>query len=106
MKVLETRRMNECMRFRRYRKENGRTTKTMEIPWSLWLRVKSSVMPGVPGFIKAEAARDRIAVVEELLRAGNKSEWIADVTGLTGQRVRQIKARMKPEIDIFRRRAS
>ena len=85
------------MRMRRYRKPNGRTVKTMELPWVLWVRVRSTVEKAVPGFVKAEAARDRIAVVEKLLREGNKSEWVADTVGLTGQRVRQIKARMRKD---------
>lgn len=80
---------------RRYEKMNGRKVKTMELPWSLWLRVRPSVMKGVPGFEATEAARDRIAEVEAYLRNGHKSEYVADLFGMTGQRVRQIKARMK-----------
>jgi hypothetical protein len=67
----------------------------MELPWSLWLRVRTGVLKGLPGFERTEAARDRIADVEHLLRQGHKSEYVADVAGLTGQRVRQIKCRMK-----------
>jgi hypothetical protein len=52
-------------------------------------------MKGLPGFERTEAARDRIVEIERLLREGNKSEWIAEVSGVTPQRVRQIKARMK-----------
>lgn len=80
---------------RRHRKVNGRIVKSMEIPWSLWLRVRSSVMRALPGYEKTEAARDRIAVIQNHLNNGEKSEWIAAVTGVTPQRVRQIKARMK-----------
>jgi hypothetical protein len=78
---------------RKYEKENGRRVKTMELPWTLWLRVRTSVMKGVPGYEKTEAARDRIAQVKALLAEGNKSEYIAAVVGVTPQRVRQIKAR-------------
>lgn len=81
---------------RRYRKANGRSVKTMELPWSLWLRVRPSVMRGVPGFERTEAARDRIAEIKHLLAAGHKSEYIAALHGVTPQRVRQIKARCKP----------
>lgn len=76
---------------RRYRKDNGRVVKTMELPWSLWLRVRPSVLKGVPGFVKTEAARDRIAQVQTLLREGAKPEWVAAVTGVTRQRVQQIR---------------
>jgi hypothetical protein len=92
-KCLETRRTGQ-LAMRRYLKANGRRVKTMELPWSLWLRVRPSVLRGLPGFEKSEAARDRIAEIQHLLRGGNKSEWIAEVTGVTPQRVRQIKARM------------
>lgn len=91
---LETRR-NGPLTMRRYRRPNGRVVRSMELPWSLWLRVRPSVLRGVRGFEKAEASRDRIADIQALLRAGNKSEWIAAVTGVTPQRVRQIKARLK-----------
>lgn len=94
MKCLETRKQG-CLTVRTRLTDAGRRVKTMELPWSLWLRVKPSVMKGVPGFEKTELARERIARVKTLLAAGNKSEYIADVEGLTGQRVRQIKARMK-----------
>jgi len=80
---------------RRYRKANGRTVRTMELPWSLWLRVRPTVMKGMPGFEKTEAARDRIALIQQYLAAGEKSEWIAATVGVTGQRVRQIKGRMR-----------
>jgi len=80
---------------RRYEKHNGRRVKTMEIPWSLWLRVRPSVMKGVPGFVQGEAARDRIAVIEQHLQNGEKPEWIAAVAGVSRQRVQQIKARMR-----------
>ena len=92
MKVLETRREG-CLTMRRHLKDNGRRVKTMEIPWTLWLRVRPTVMKAVPGYEKTEAARDRIAVVRQMLAAGEKSEYIAAVVGLTGQRVRQIKCR-------------
>lgn len=91
---LETRR-NGCLTMRRYRKPNGRTVKTMEMPWSLWLSVRTGVMKRIPGYEKTEASRDRIADIQALLRAGEKSEYIADLFGVTGQRVRQIKCRMK-----------
>lgn len=94
-RCLETRRTG-CLTVRRYRKDNGRTIKTMELPWSLWLRVRPSVMRSVPGFERTEASRDRIADIERLLRQGYKSEYIAAVHGVTPQRVRQIKARGKP----------
>lgn len=93
-RCLETRRSG-CLTTRRYEKANGRRVKTMEIPWTLWLRVRSSVMRGLPGFEVAEAKRDRIAEIERLLQAGNKSEWIAEVTGVTPQRVRQIDVRRR-----------
>lgn len=93
-RCLETRRTG-CLTMRRYEKPNGRRVKTMELPWSLWLRVRPSVMKGVPGFDAAEAARDRIAEIERHLQAGQKSEWIAAVVGVTPQRVRQILARMR-----------
>lgn len=80
---------------RRYRKDNGRTVRTMELPWTLWLRVRSSIMRGMPGFEAREAARDRIAHMESLLRQGHKSEYVAAVVGVTPQRARQVKARMK-----------
>ena len=91
-RCLETRRSG-CLTMRKYEKENGRRVKTMELPWTLWLRVRTSVMKGVPGYEKTEAARDRIAQVKALLAEGNKSEYIAAVVGVTPQRVRQIKAR-------------
>lgn len=94
MKCLETRKIYG-LKWRRYRKPNGRTVKTIELPWTLWVHVRSTVLKALPGYEKAEAARDRIAVVEALLREGNKSEWIADTVGLTGSRVRQILARMR-----------
>lgn len=75
------------------RKDNGRRVKTMEIPWTLWLRVRSSVLKGLPGYEKAEAARDRMALVHQMRAQGHKTEYIAAVTGLTGQRVRQILTR-------------
>lgn len=93
-KCLETKRQGHFT-MRRYRKPNGRIVKSMEIPWSLWLRVRPSVMKGVPGFEKTEAARDRIAEVQRLLRAGEKHEYIAATVGVTRQRVGQIKCRMK-----------
>ena len=77
---------------RRYEKPNGRRVKTMEIPWTLWLRVRPSVLRGLPGYEKAEAARDRIAHIKALLAEGNKSDYVAAVVGVTPQRVRQIKA--------------
>lgn len=90
-RCLETRRTG-CLTLRRYEKANGRRVKTMELPWSLWLRVRPSVMRAIPGFERTEAARDRIAHVRALLAEGNKSEYVAAVVGLTPQRVRQIKA--------------
>lgn len=93
-KCLETRKSGS-LTLRRYRKANGRIVRTMELPWSLWLRVRASALKGLPGFERTEAARDRIAEVEHLLRQGHKSEYVAAVAGLTGQRVRQIKGRMK-----------
>jgi hypothetical protein len=75
------------------RKDNGRRVKTMEIPWSLWLRVRPSVLKGLPGYERAEAARDRMALVRQLREQGHKTEYIAALTGLTGQRVRQILSR-------------
>ena len=95
MRVLETRR-DGCLTMRRCIKDNGRRVKTMELPWSLWLRVRSDVLRGVPGFEKTEAARDRIATVKRMLAAGDKPEYIAAVVGLTRQRVQQIKQRSKP----------
>lgn len=91
MKTLETRRTG-CLTMRRHLKDNGRRVKTMEIPWTLWLRVRSSVMKGVPGYEKTEAARDRIAVIQNMLAAGDKPEYIAAVVGVTRQRVQQIKS--------------
>jgi hypothetical protein len=76
---------------RRHLKANGRRVKTMELPWSLWLRVRPTVMKGVPGYEKAEAARDRIALVKNMLAAGDKPEYIAAVVGVSRQRVQQIK---------------
>lgn len=76
---------------RRFRKNNGRTVKSMEMPWSLWLRVRSSVLRGLPGFEKTEAARDRIAEVKRLLAENHTHEVIARMTGLTRQRIGQIK---------------
>jgi hypothetical protein len=95
MKCLETRRQHGCLKMRRYEKDNGRRVKTMEIPWTLWLRARSNVMAGLQGYEKTEAARDRIAQVKVLLAEGNKSAYIAAVIGVTPQRVRQIKARSK-----------
>lgn len=92
MKCLETRR-NGCLTMRRLIKDNGRRVKTMELPWSLWLRVRPNVLRGLPGYEKTEAARDRVAVIQQMLAAGEKTEYIADVVGVTGQRVRQIKCR-------------
>ena len=92
MKCLETRR-NGCLTMRRLIKDNGRRVKTMEIPWTLWLRVRPNVLRGLPGYKKTEAARDRVAVIQQMLAAGEKTEYIADVVGVTGQRVRQIKCR-------------
>lgn len=91
MKTLETRRTG-CLTMRRHLKANGRRVKTMEIPWTLWLRVRASVMKGVPGYEKAEAARDRIAVIQGMLANGDKPEYIAAVVGVTRQRVQQIKS--------------
>lgn len=91
MKVLETRRQG-CLTMRTRLLDNGRRVKTMELPWSLWLRVRPSVMKAVPGFERTEAARDRIAIVRQMRARGLKSEYIAAVVGLTGQRVRQILA--------------
>lgn len=93
-RCLETRR-DGCLVTRRYLRANGRRVKTMELPWSLWLRVRPSVLKGLPGFEKTEAARDRIADIEIMLKAGDKPEYIAAVHGVTRQRVQQIKARMK-----------
>lgn len=92
MKVLETRR-DGCLTMRRIQKDNGRRVKTMEIPWTLWLRVRSTVTKALPGYERTEAARDRVAVINQMLAAGEKTEYIADVVGVTGQRVRQIKCR-------------
>lgn len=92
MKCLETRRIG-CLTMRRLIKDNGRRVKTMELPWSLWLRVRSTVMRDIAAFERTEAARDRVALVINLLAEGNKTEYIADVVGLTGQRIRQIKCR-------------
>jgi hypothetical protein len=80
---------------RRYEKDNGRRVKTMELPWTLWLRVRSSVMKGMPGYERTEAARDRIAVIQRMLADGDKPEYIAAVVGVTRQRVQQIKDRSK-----------
>jgi hypothetical protein len=95
VKVLETRATPEGLKWRRYEKPNGRRVKTVELPWSLWLRVRPTVLKGLPGFARTEAARDRIAEIERHLADGQKSEWIAAVAGVTPQRVRQIKARMR-----------
>jgi len=95
MKCLETRRQHGCLRMRRYQKDNGRRVKTMEIPWTLWLRARSNVMRGLPGYEKTEAARDRIAVIKAMLADGDKPEYIAAVVGVTRQRVQQIKDRSK-----------
>lgn len=92
MKVLETRREG-CLTMRRIEKDNGRRVKTMEIPWTMWLRVRSTVTKALPGYEKTEAARDRVAVIKQMLDAGEKTEYIAAVVGVTGQRVRQIKCR-------------
>lgn len=94
MKCLETRRSG-YLTMRRYRTQNDRRIKTMEIPWALWLRARSNVMNGLPGFERAEAARDRIALVKQLLNEGHKHEYVAAVTGLTRARVGQIKHSMK-----------
>ena len=93
-RCLETRRSGHFT-MRRYKKPNGRRVKTMEIPWTMWLRVKSTVVKQMPGFEATEAARDRIAVIEAHLRRNEKPEWIAAVCGVTPARVRQIKARME-----------
>lgn len=93
MRVLETRR-DGCLTTRRHLKDNGRRVKTMEIPWTLWLRVRPTVMKAVPGYEKTEAARDRIATVKKMLAAGDKPEYIAAVVGVTRQRVQQIKGLM------------
>lgn len=53
------------------------------------------MLKGLPGFERTEVARDRIADVEVLLRQGLKSDYIGAVSGMTPQRVRQIKCRMK-----------
>ena len=90
MKVLETKRKG-CLTFRRIEKENGRRLKTVEIPWSFWLSVRKTVNMRVVGFEKAEASRDRIAVIKKMLADGEKSEYIAAVVRVTGGRVRQIK---------------
>lgn len=96
-RCLETRRY-ECLTMRRYIKDNGRRVKTMEIPWSLWLRVRTGVLKGMPGFVKTEAARDRIAHVRKLLAEGHKHEYIASITGLTRQRVGQIRSTTKEKL--------
>lgn len=93
-KCLETRRQG-YLTMRRYRKANGRDVRTMELPWTLWLRVRSSVMRGMPGFEATEAARDRIALVKSMMAAGEKSDYVAAVTGLTPARVRQIYPRTR-----------
>lgn len=92
MKVLETRREG-CLTMRRIQKDNGRRVKTMEIPWTLWTHVRPTLMKRIPGYEKTEAARDRVAVIKRMLDAGEKTEYIAAVVGVTGQRVRQIKCR-------------
>lgn len=94
-KCLETRRQGSHLTMRRYRKANGRDVRTMEIPWTLWLRVRCSVMKGMPGFEVTEAARDRIALVKSMMAAGEKSDYVAAVTGLTPARVRQIYPRRR-----------
>jgi hypothetical protein len=91
VKCLETRRTG-CLTMRRYKKENGRRVKTMEMPWTLWLRVRPTVMKGVPGFETTEAARDRIQRVRQMLADGEKHEYIAAVLGITRQRVGQIRS--------------
>jgi hypothetical protein len=91
-KCLETRR-HGVLTMRRYRTPSGRTTRTMELPWSLWLRVRPSVLKGLPGFEKTEAARERVAVIKTMLKDGDKPEYIAAVVGVTRQRVQQIKSR-------------
>lgn len=98
-KCLETRRQGH-LTMRRYRKHNGRDVKTMEIPWTLWLRVRSGVIKGLPGFEVTEAARDRIALVKSMMAAGNKSDYVAAVTGLTPARVRQISPREKTRTQV------
>jgi hypothetical protein len=80
---------------RRYEKDSGRRVKTMEIPWTLWLRARSNVMRGLPGYEKTESSRDRIAVIQRMLADGDKPEYIAAVVGVTRQRVQQIKDRSK-----------
>jgi hypothetical protein len=96
-RCLETRRDGH-LTMRRYVKDNGRRVKTMEIPWSLWLRVKTGVLKGMPGFVKTDAARDRIAQVRQLLADGHKHEYIASVTGLTRQRIGQIHSTTKGKL--------
>lgn len=81
---------------RRRLKDNGRRVKSMELPWTLWLRVRTSVMKALPGYERTEASRDRIAVVKKMLEAGDKPEYIAAVVGITRQRVQQIKTRKGP----------
>lgn len=77
---------------RRHLKDNGRRVKTMEMPWTLWMRVRSTVMKAIPGYERTEASRDRIAVVKRMLNDGDKPEYIAAVVGITRQRVQQIKS--------------
>ena len=88
-RCLETRRSGHLV-MRRHEKPNGRRVRTMELPWTLWLRVRPTVMKAMPGYVRTEAARDRIAEIKRLGAEGNKSEWIAATVGVTPQRVRQI----------------
>lgn len=93
-RCLETRR-NGLFTMRRYRHANGRVTKTMEMPWTVWLAAKTNVIRALNGYVRAEERRGRIAKVKTLLVEGHKREYIAEVVGISRQRVGAINTQMK-----------
>lgn len=94
MKVLETRKEG-CFTMRRKRKPNGRIVKTMEIPWPIWMQVRSSALARLKGFEEAETWRDRKQDILNLLAEGHKHEYIAATVGTSQSYVSKVNRKAK-----------
>lgn len=98
MKVLETRTVQPGLKRRRYELPDGRRVTTYEVPATVLKALgMKRVREELQAWARGDAARARVALIEQRLREGVKPTAIAHEVGVTEQRVRQVRTRLSQD---------